>query len=96
MPYLRNFVLFACLAAAIGLNAPAQAPQETLPAGEGKDVVERVCTGCHGIETALEQNHTEADWKSVVDTMIGRGAEASDKDVDAIVKYLTKYFGIKN
>jgi mono/diheme cytochrome c family protein len=97
MPYLKNVVLTACFlgafTGAFTISAPAQ---DTLPAGEGKDLVNRVCTGCHGIETALDQARTEAQWKAVVDTMIGRGAEGTDKEFETIVKYLTKNFGIKN
>ena len=93
MPYLKYFVLTVCFLGAVTWKAPAQ---ETLPAGEGKDLVERVCAGCHGIETALDQARTEAQWKAVVDTMIGRGAEISDKESETIVKYLVKNFGIKS
>jgi mono/diheme cytochrome c family protein len=97
MPYLKTLILSACFAAAFCLSAPAQdPPAETLPAGEGKDVVQRICTGCHGIETALDQARTEAQWKAVVDTMIGRGAEGTDAEFATVVKYLTKNFGIKN
>jgi mono/diheme cytochrome c family protein len=93
MPYLKTIVLSACFAAAFCLSSPAQ---DTLPAGEGKDLVERICTGCHGLETAIDQARTEAQWKAVVDTMIGRGAEGTDKEFETVVKYLVKNFGIKN
>lgn len=99
MPYLKTLLLSACFAGAFLLNVPVSvqgAPQDTLPAGEGKELVERICTGCHGIETALDQARTEAQWKAVVDTMIGRGAEGTDAEFATVVKYLTKNFGIKN
>jgi hypothetical protein len=97
MPYLKTFVLSICFTGAILLNVPTQGTaQETLPAGEGKEQVERICAGCHGIETALDQARTEAQWKAVVDTMIGRGAEGTDADFVLVVKYLVKNFGIKN
>ncbi|HWE48706.1 MAG TPA: cytochrome c [Bryobacteraceae bacterium] len=96
MPYLKTFVLSACFAGVILVNLPVRGTaQETLPAGEGKDVVQRICTGCHGIETALDQARTEAQWKAVVDTMIGRGAEGTDAEFALVVKYLVKNFGIK-
>lgn len=97
MPYLKNVVLSACFLGAFTGTFTISAPaQDALPAGEGKELVNRVCTGCHGIETALDQARTEAQWKAVVDTMIGRGAEGTDKEFETIVKYLTKNFGIKN
>jgi mono/diheme cytochrome c family protein len=96
MPYLKTLLLSACFAGAFFLNAPRTVQaQDTLPAGEGKDVVQRICTGCHGIETALDQARTEAQWKAVVDTMIGRGAEGTDAEFATVVKYLTKNFGIR-
>ena len=97
MPYLKTFVISACFAGAILLNVPTQGvAQDTLPAGEGKELVARICPGCHGIETALDQARTEAQWKAVVDTMIGRGAEGTDKEFETVVKYLVKNFVIKN
>jgi quinoprotein glucose dehydrogenase len=67
--------------------------QVKLPDGDGKDLVQNVCSGCHGVETAVDSNRTEAEWRKVVDTMAARGAEASDEEFTKIVKYLTKYFG---
>ena len=67
--------------------------QVKLPDGDGKKIVEDVCTSCHGIETAIDTNHTEAEWKDIVDSMAARGADATEAQFAAIVKYLTKYFG---
>jgi glucose dehydrogenase len=67
--------------------------QVKLPDGEGKALVETVCTGCHDLETAVENKHTEAEWKDVVDSMAARGADATDVQFATIVKYLAKYFG---
>lgn len=64
-----------------------------LPDGEGKDLVENVCTSCHDLDTAVDTKRTEDEWKKVVDTMKSRGAEATDQEFATIVKYLTKYFG---
>jgi mono/diheme cytochrome c family protein len=97
MPYLKTLLLSLCFAGAVSLSLPVKgAPQDALPAGEGRDLVQRICTGCHGIETALDMARTEAQWKAVVDTMIGRGAEGTDAEFATVVKYLTKNFGIKN
>ncbi|HYL38105.1 MAG TPA: PQQ-binding-like beta-propeller repeat protein [Bryobacteraceae bacterium] len=76
-------LLFICAASA----------QVKLPDGDGKDLVQNVCTGCHGLETAVDSNRTETEWKKMVDTMASRGAEASDEEFAKIVKYLAKYFG---
>ena len=74
--------------------AAAAAPSAAKPAdGEGKAQFERICNGCHGLEVALDQNRTEAQWRAIVDSMAGRGAQGSDGDFDVIVKYLTKVSG---
>src|SRR5271166_5615671 len=67
--------------------------QVKLPEGDGKTLVETVCTSCHDIETAIDTKHTEAEWKDVVDSMAARGADATDAQFATIVKYLAKNFG---
>ena len=73
----------------ISLSASAQ----DLPAGPGKEVLEKVCTQCHGLDVITTLKHTKAEWKSVVDTMVSYGATAKDDEFDAIVNYLAKNFG---
>ena len=75
------------------LPITALTAQVKLPEGEGKDLVENVCSSCHDIDTAVDAKRTEAEWKKVVDTMASRGAQATDEEFATIVKYLTKNFG---
>jgi mono/diheme cytochrome c family protein len=82
-----NVILF-CLSL-IALPASAQ----DLPAGPGKDLFERVCSQCHGLDIITNLKHTKPEWKAVVDTMAGYGASAQDEELDAIVDYLAKNFG---
>src|SRR5271165_4675651 len=67
--------------------------QVKLPEGDGKTLVETVCTSCHDIETAIDTKHTEAEWKDIVDSMAARGADATAAQFASIVKYLAKNFG---
>lgn len=80
--------IFPLLLIALGASA-----EITLPEGEGKKLVQTICVDCHGLETTLDANRTEAEWKKVVDTMASRGAEATNEEFAIIVKYLAKYFG---
>ncbi len=82
----------ALCALSIGL---AQA-QVKLPDGDGKALVDKICSACHDLDTAVADKHTEKEWRSVVDTMINRGAEGTDEEFDKVVKYLAKYFGKEN
>ena len=67
-------------------------PYPTLPPGEGRDVMIRVCSHCHSPESAAGEAFDEAQWKDVVDQMAGKGAEASQEEFETIVKYLAKAF----
>jgi competence protein ComEA len=66
---------------------------QDLPAGPGKDTVEKVCTACHGLEAIVALQGGKDIWQSIIDDMKGRGADGSNEDFNAIVNYLSKYFG---
>ena len=80
---------------AIGLAAAALLTAQTLPAGPGKAVVQRVCTKCHGINAFVGMRMSREEWANEVETMISRGAVANARDRRAIVDYLTTHFGTK-
>ena len=73
------------------MTVPVQG--QDLPEGPGKDVVVKACTSCHGVDNFTSKRNTREDWKSVVETMIGYGAEVTPEQSEIIVNYLTKYFG---
>jgi glucose dehydrogenase len=86
--------LFVPLTLAVACTAALSAQNQlSLPDGDGKALVTQICSGCHGLETALDRTRTEADWSNVVDSMAARGATATDAEFDRIVKYLAKNFG---
>ena len=68
-------------------------PQDPLPEGEGKKVVVKVCTDCHGAEQIVAKKRTKAEWDDVVSDMIQKGAVGKDDEFDLIAAYLTKNFG---
>jgi len=73
------------------LQAQAQKPDndDPLPDGKGKDVTQRVCSGCHAVNVFSKQRNTPEKWASIVDTMVSRGMDASDADLDTINTYLS-------
>jgi mono/diheme cytochrome c family protein len=74
------------------VQANAQKPDDdTLPEGKGKDVTERVCSGCHGVNVFAKQRNTPEKWAAVVDTMVSRGLDASDADLATVTTYLSTY-----
>jgi quinoprotein glucose dehydrogenase len=65
-----------------------------VPAGGDKALVEKTCGGiCHSMDVLRGQRMTRAQWSAVVRTMVARGAQASDAEVEAIVRYLARTQG---
>lgn len=81
------------LIAALSLHA--QTP-ETLPEGEGKKELKRVCATCHPVEQVVARRRTEKGWEQSIGEMIARGAKGTDDELDKIVTYLTANFGKLN
>jgi alcohol dehydrogenase (cytochrome c) len=86
---LRALALSVTLLCSMTMSLSAQ----DLPDGPGKAVLNRVCTGCHGVDVMVNLHQTAAQWKSVVEDMISKGATLSAADSDLIVSYLAKNFG---
>jgi glucose dehydrogenase len=84
----------AAAAARRGLPSVGAFPPLVLPAGGAKALVEKTCgTGCHSVEVVTSQRMNEKDWNAIVQSMVARGAQASDAEVQAIVEYLAKTLG---
>jgi hypothetical protein len=74
----------------VGAFAPV-----ALPAGGDKALVEKTCgSGCHSIEVVTSQRMNATDWNSIVQSMVSRGAQASDA-VKIIAEYLVKTLGVR-
>src|SRR5262249_40947233 len=86
----RSFLKLALIFGGIALAAWAQA---TLPEGENKKVVEKLCLDCHGAENFVGRRLDKEGWEKVIADMITKGAQGSDEDFDKVVAYLVKNFG---
>jgi cytochrome c5 len=83
-------------AAGAGLLAPA-ASDSALPPGGGRDVLQRACSTCHGVEIVTATRLDRAGWDDVVRDMVSRGASASPEEVDQVIRYLaTNFAAIKD
>ncbi len=83
------------LAAGGGAQAPAKDEHPTLPQGEGRELVIRVCSACHAPEMVVDQQMDAAGWTATVDQMAGNGADATEAEFAQIVQYLVKAFPAK-
>ncbi len=63
-----------------------------LPAGPGRDITIKVCSGCHAPTVSAAQHLSAQEWYDLVQVMSGRGAVASDEEFDEITAYLAKSF----
>jgi hypothetical protein len=68
----------------------------SLPAGNGRQLVEASCLPCHSPDILVQQRLTEKQWTAAVDKMIRWGAVMKDSDKPAMVAYLSKNFGVTN
>ncbi len=91
-PAIMATSLFTSVALA---TTAAQTPPDatsSLPAGPGRDSVVRVCSGCHALGVVTREQHDEAGWREIVDTMASRGAMASNSELAEIQSYLASHF----
>ena len=65
-----------------------------LPAGPGRELLLRDCTGCHDLGgLALFQDfYTRDDWHALVETMVGHGAATAPDEVEVVTDYLAQHF----
>ena len=64
-----------------------------LPAGEGREVVQKVCGVCHAAEAVLKYRTSRSEWSATVDDMVNRGAAATPDEFKIVLHYLAKYRG---
>jgi competence protein ComEA len=66
--------------------------QTKLPEGEGRAAVERVCSKCHKLEQIVREGRTEESWGEVIETMVARGAQGTEQELEQVFQYLAKNF----
>jgi len=67
--------------------------QTQLPAGESRDLVQKVCNSCHSVDLIATHRETRDQWTVTVQRMAQHGAAATDEQFQFIVDYLTENFG---
>jgi virginiamycin B lyase len=71
--------------------APALA--QDLPNGNGRDVVQMICSGCHDLEPITGAvGFSRQDWETIVKSMIDMGATITPEQVTVITNYLAANF----
>jgi competence protein ComEA len=75
--------------------APAADEKEIarLPEGPGKELVGKICLGCHDSGNFRKTRFSTEEWSDSVEDMVQRGATGTPAEIEAVVAYLTKNFG---
>jgi len=95
-------VLIATVAGKAALHAdmpPARpvvdaghAPQQ-LPDGPGKELLPKLCAGCHDLMFTVSTRETEEGWTRIVNDMRSKGADGTEEDFARVIAYLTAQMG---
>ena len=94
LPVSVSKAVAAAAAARRGMPKVGGFRPAALPAGGAQALVEKTCgTGCHSTDVVTTQRMSGMEWNAVVETMVARGAQASDAEVKLIVEYLAKTLG---
>jgi cytochrome c5 len=69
-------------------STTASSSTEVSSVSEGKNLVEKKCTVCHNTQRIYLKKRDAAEWETIVDKMIGKGAVVSNADRTKIIEYL--------
>jgi competence protein ComEA len=61
---------------------------QELPNAPGKDVVVKLCSGCHEPTIVMTANLSENGWPGEIQKMIGLGAQGSNEQFKQVLDYL--------
>jgi competence protein ComEA len=77
-----------------GQSAAGSEKQEhpEFPAGDGRDVVLRLCAKCHSPNIILASGQDRKGWENTITKMARLGATGTDEDYSDIADYLTANF----
>ena len=70
-------------------------PEDELPAGDGKRILQASCTGCHELDevTKFRGYYDRKAWADIVNTMIEYGATLEKGEDEVLIDYLTQHLG---
>lgn len=66
---------------------------ESLPPGEGAQLMLSRCTLCHSLGIRILPRQDWAGWEETVDRMIRFGAPVSPAEREVLIQYLVEHFG---
>jgi len=81
----------AYLTANFGPNSPrpsASTDAQQLPNAEGRAILQRSCTQCHDLQTAIGKPASQQEWNDIIARMVGAGARVTAAEQQTLIQYL--------
>lgn len=69
---------------------------QSLPEGEGREIVADVCSQCHGLVYITDSRRTAAQWQYIVSMMIALGAPLQPEEIGPVIQYLVENLGVES
>lgn len=79
---LRRFCLFSFVIAAATMRAQ-------MPEGTGREETQKLCSGCHELERSISLRQDRDGWKTTINKMVSFGMQGTDRDLSAVLEYLS-------
>jgi len=89
---LFAFLVVIIFATACTSGTPTTTPASTI-ALDGATLVQERCSICHPVARIESTKYPSAEWQTIVDLMISRGAKLSSEEKTVVVSYLAANFG---
>ncbi len=90
-------IFFALLIIILFTSVCSSGSSNTTPAStstlDGATLLQERCAVCHPLNRVEASNHTAAQWGTIVNTMIARGAQLAPDEKTVVVNYLASNFG---
>jgi len=88
-----TFLTLLIFITACSSGTPTAATSGTPAALDGATLVQERCSVCHPLAFVERSRHTAADWKTIVDMMISRGAQLTPDEETTVVNWLVTNYG---
>jgi hypothetical protein len=89
--FVSNLILTAALL------FPVPGFTQTLPEGQGREILFTACTVCHGLDniTQPHKRFSAEEWEFYVYDMVARGAPVDEDDIETVKRYLIDNFAAR-
>lgn len=88
-------ILFISLVMMISACSPGPSSKTPAPTAvpDGATLLQERCSRCHPLARVERSHHNADEWKTIVDSMIGRGAMLTPEEETVVIEYLAANFG---